>query len=53
MAIYSKSSECKLNSWLECLFQFIPLHPCDYLNKISNKIKVATDEGDSRNETWH
>ena len=25
--------------------QFIPLHSCDYLKKISIKINVATDEG--------
>ena len=29
---------------------FIPLHPCDNLNKISIKINVANDEGISRNE---
>ena len=27
-----------------------PLHSCDYLNKISIKINVATDEGNCRNE---
>ena len=32
------------------MYQLIPLHPCDYLNKISIKTKVATDEGNSRNE---
>ena len=31
----------------------IPLHSCDYLNKISIKTNVATDEGNSRNEMWH
>ena len=28
-----------------------PLHSCDYLNKNSMKTNVATDEGNSRNET--
>ena len=28
----------------------ILLHSCDYLNKNSMKINVATDEGNSRNE---
>ena len=28
-----------------------PLHSCDYLKKISTKINVATDEGNSRNKT--
>ena len=27
------------------MYQFIPLHSCDYLKKISIKINVATDEG--------
>ena len=27
-----------------------PLHSCDYLNKVSIKANVATDEGNSRNE---
>ena len=30
-----------------------PLHSCDYLNNISIKTNVATDEGNSRNEMWH
>ena len=30
--------------------RFIPLHSCDYLNKISIKINVATDEGIGQNE---
>ena len=30
--------------------QLIPLHSCDYLNKISIKTNVATDEGNNRNE---
>ena len=29
------------------------LHSCDYLKKISIKINVATNEGNSRNETCH
>ena len=32
---------------------FIPLHSCDYLKKISIKINVATDEGNSRNKIGH
>ena len=32
------------------MYQISPLHSCDYLNKISIQIKVATDEGNSRNE---
>ena len=28
----------------------LPLHSCDYLNKISIRTNVATDEGNSRNE---
>ena len=32
------------------MYQFISLHSCDYLNKTSIKINVATDEGNSRNE---
>ena len=31
----------------------IPLHSCDYIQKISIKINVATDEGNSRNEIGH
>ena len=34
------------------MYQFIPLHPCDYLKKISIKINLATEEGKSRNEIW-
>ena len=33
--------------------QFIPLHSWNYLTKISIKINVATDEGNSRNEMQH
>ena len=29
----------------------IPQHSCDYLKKISIKINVATDEGNSPNES--
>ena len=32
------------------MYQFIPLHSCDYLKKITIKENVATDEGNSRNE---
>ena len=32
---------------------YIPLHSFDYLQKISIKINVVRDEGNSRNETWH
>ena len=31
----------------------VPLHSCDYIKKISIKINVATDEGNSRNEIGH
>ena len=31
----------------------IYIHSCDYLNKISIKTNVATDEGNSRNEMRH
>ena len=27
------------------MYQDIPLHSCDYFNKLSIKINVATDEG--------
>ena len=30
---------------------FIPLHSCDYLKQTSLKTNVATEEGNSRNET--
>ena len=33
------------------MYQFIPLHSCDYLKKNSIKTNVATDEGNGRNET--
>ena len=35
------------------MYQLIPLHSCDYLNKISIKTNVATDEGNSWNEMWY
>ena len=35
------------------MYQIIPLHSCDYLNKTSIKTNLATDEGNSRNEMWH
>ena len=31
------------------MYQFTPLHSCDYLKKISVKINVVTDEGNSLN----
>ena len=34
------------------MYQIIPLHSCDYLCKISIKINVVIDEGNSRNEIW-
>ena len=34
-------------------YQFIPLHSCDYLYKISIKINVATDKGNDQNEIRH
>ena len=33
------------------IYILYPLHSCDYLKKILIKINVATDEGNSRNET--
>ena len=35
------------------MYQFIPLHSCDYLDKISFQINAATDEGNSQNEIGH
>ena len=35
------------------MYQFIPLHACDYLKKISIKINVGTDEDNIRNEISH
>ena len=32
------------------VYIYIYIHICDYLNKISIKANVATDEGNSRNE---
>ena len=43
---------------LHCIYKnllakfYYPPHSCDYLKKISIKINVATDEGDTRNEIW-
>ena len=34
------------------MYQFIPLHSCDYLYEILIKINVRTDEGSGRNEIW-
>ena len=35
------------------MYQFIPLHSCIYLKKISIKINVKTDEGNHRIEIGH
>ena len=35
------------------MYQLIPLHPCDYLKKLSIQVNVATDKGNSPNEMWH
>ena len=35
------------------VYIYIYIQSCDYLKKISTKIKVATDEGNSRNEIGH
>ena len=35
------------------MYKVIPLHSCDYLEKISIKLNVATDKGNSRNEIGH
>ena len=36
------------------MYQLILLHSCDYLNKISIKTNVTTDEGNNNwNEMWH
>ena len=35
------------------MYQLILLHSCDYLQKISIKINVATDKGNSQNEMSH
>ena len=32
------------------MYQFIPLHSCDYLNKNSMKTDVATDESNTQKE---
>ena len=36
---------------MNTMYQFIPLHSCDYLKKNSIKTNMATDEGISRNES--
>ena len=33
------------------IYIMYPQHSCDYLKKISIKTNMATDEGNSRNET--
>ena len=35
------------------MYQFIPLHSCDFFKKIWIKINVAADEDNSRNESWY
>ena len=35
------------------MYEFILLHSCDNLKKISIKMNVVTDEGNSQNEIWH
>ena len=35
------------------MYQFIPLHSCDYLKKILIKINMVIDQGNSQNEMWH
>ena len=35
------------------VYQFIPLHTCDHLKKISIKINVTTGEDNNRNEIWY
>ena len=35
------------------LYQFIPLHSCDYLKKVLIKTKAVTGEDNSRKEIWH
>ena len=35
------------------MYKVIPLHSCDYLEKISIKLNLATDKGNSRNEIGH
>ena len=42
-----------LNSVEYHMHQIIPLHSRDYLKKLSIKINVATDEGNTRNEIGH
>ena len=34
------------------MYQFIPLHSCDYLKKISIKVKVVTYDDNSWKEIW-
>ena len=33
------------------MYQFIPLHSFDFLNKVSLNINVVTNEGNTRNES--
>ena len=34
------------------MYQLIPLHSYDYLNKISIKTNLGNDEGNNPNEIW-
>ena len=34
------------------MYQFIPLHSCDYLKKVSIKVKVVTYDDNSWKEIW-
>ena len=38
----------QIHAWI--IYIYMQIHACDYLNKISIKTNVATDEGNSRNE---
>ena len=54
MSVRDNKSFFKTISFTSKTFHiYIPLHSCDYLKKISIKIKVATDEGNSLNEIGH
>ena len=40
-------------SVVKTMFQFTPLQSRDYLNKISIKVTVTTEEGNNQNEILH
>ena len=60
MITYILRPSCFREIWAPCvswitytygeyrMYQFIPLHSCDYLKKISIKTNVATDEGKAK-----